>query len=293
MQSKGSIWIGWVPLAVLPISAVALRSHLPAWGFMVTLAFAIYFGFKWLTWWQARLAGVFASVGRSWGYILAWPGMDARTFLDMKAMPPAPGAADWLFAILKTGFGAVIVWGVVRQVSPQQVLLAGWLGLLGLSFLFFFGTFHILALLWRRAGVDARHIMHAPVLARSPSDFWGARWNLAFRRLSYDLLFRPLRRRLGVGGATLATFLASGVIHELVISFPARGGYGLPTAYFLLQGFGVILERSTLGKRLNLDHGVFGWLFTLLVTAGPIFWLFHVPFITRVVIPFLRAIGAV
>jgi hypothetical protein len=119
MQSKGSIWIGWVPLAVLPISAAAVRSDLPAWGFMGSLAFSIYFGFKWLTWWQARLAGVCASAGRSWGYILAWPGMDARTFLNMKAKPPAPGAADWLFAILKTVFGAVLVWGVPRQVSPQ------------------------------------------------------------------------------------------------------------------------------------------------------------------------------
>lgn len=164
--------------------------------------------------------------------------------------------------------------------------------MLGLSFLLFFGAFHILALLWQRAEVDARHIMHAPVLARSPSDFWGARWNLAFRKLSYDFLFQPLSRRLGAGGATLATFLASGVIHEIVISFPARGGYGLPTGYFLLQGFGVILERSTLGKRLGLDHGLAGWLFTLLLTAGPLFWLFHVPFVTRVVVPFLRAIGA-
>lgn len=259
---------------------------------MGALAFAIYFGFKWLTWWQARAAGARASTSRSLGYILAWPGMDAQTFLTVKARPCEPRAIDWTFAIFKTVFGAVILWGIAKKVPPEQTLLAGWIGMFGLGFLFFFGMFHVLALLWQRAGVDARPIMHAPVLAQSPSNFWGARWNLAFRKLSYDFVFRPLRRRMGIGAATLATFLVSGLIHELVISLPAGGGYGLPTMYFMVQGLGVIIERSPLGKRLALDHGPSGWLFTLLLTTGLVFWLFHPPFVTHVVIPFLHAIRA-
>lgn len=292
MQRKGSRWIGWTPLAIFAASALAVRSYLPAWGFMGTLAFAIYFGFKWLTWWRARVCGVYTSPLRSVGYFLAWPGMDAHTFFDVKAKPPQPRATDWTFAILKTVLGAVLLWGIAERVPPRQTLLAGWIGMLGLGFLLFFGAFHILALLWQGAGVDARHIMCTPVLARSPSDFWGARWNLAFRKLSYDFVFRPLLGRIGIGGAILAAFLVSGFIHELVISWPAGGGYGLPTMYFMLQGFGVIIERSPLGKRLDLDHGFSGWLFTLVLTAGPVFWLFHPPFVTRVVIPFMHAIGA-
>jgi len=35
-----------------------------------------------------------------------------------------------------------------------------------------------------------------------------------------------------------------------------------------------------------------GWLFTMIVVGAPAYWLFHPPFVTRVIIPFMRAIGA-
>ena len=94
-------------------------------------------------------------------------------------------------------------------------------------------------------------------------------------------------------GATLTTFLASGLMHELVISVPAGGGYGLPTGYFVLQGVGLASERSELGRLLGLGRGWRGWMFTALVTVGPAFWLFPPPFVHNVVLPMLGAIGAV
>ena len=88
-------------------------------------------------------------------------------------------------------------------------------------------------------------------------------------------------------------FLGSGLIHDLVISLPAQGGYGLPTAYFVLQALGLAVERSSFGQSLGLGKGFAGWSFTLLVAAGPAFWLFHPPFVTRIVVPFMAAMGAV
>lgn len=90
----------------------------------------------------------------------------------------------------------------------------------------------------------------------------------------------------------LGAFLASGLIHDLVISVPARAGYGLPTAYFVLQGCGVLAERSATGIRLGLGRGITGWLWMALLTGGPAYWMFHPAFALRVMGPFLRAIGA-
>ena len=94
--------------------------------------------------------------------------------------------------------------------------------------------------------------MRKPLRSGSLSEFWGSRWNLGFRQLSHDVVFQPLRPRVGIAGATVATFLASGLVHDLVISVPAAGGYGLPAAYFGIQGLGVILERSKVGMRVGL-----------------------------------------
>lgn len=121
----------------------------------------------------------------------------------------------------------------------------------------------------------------------------GRRWNLGFRQLGHEWTFQPLHRKLGVARAGFLVFVLSGLIHDLVISVPARGGYGLPTGYFVLQGAGVALERSQIGWRLGLRSGVNGWVFMALLTAGPVFWLFHPPFLRNVVLPFMRVIGTI
>ena len=110
------------------------------------------------------------------------------------------------------------------------------------------GTFQLLAFLWQNADVSAMPIMRAPLRSHSLSEFWGKRWNLGFRQLSHDLIFRPLHGLLGVGGAGFLVFVISGLLHDLVISVPAKGGYGLPTIYFVVQGAGVAVERSKIGS---------------------------------------------
>ena len=288
----GSIaWPAWIPLIVLPVVAFGFRPYLAAWCFMWTLAAAIFFGCKWQTWWEYRgIAG--ATIGRSVGFLFGWPGMDVAGFLDSEKRARTPEGKEWLWAVAKTAFGSILLWGVVRHVPARNELLAGWVGMLGIILILHFGTFHVLSILWRSAGVDAQPIMQAPLSATSLSDFWGRRWNLGFRQLTYRLIFQPVRTRSGVLSATLLSFFASGVIHELVISVPARGGYGLPICYFVLQGLGVVFERSLPGKRLGLSSGVQGWLFAVFCAGAPAFLLFHPWFVRGVILPFLAAIGA-
>ena len=288
---QGSSWIGWLPLPVLPLSAVAFRNVLPPWAFMWVLALAIYFSLKWLTWWRARTRIAHAT-WRSAAYLLAWPGMDAEVFLDASRRVPPPLPTTWLWAIIETILGAILLWVVARSVPQGEPLLRGWLGMLGLILLLHFGSFQIVGLLWQGFGVDAKPIMSAPLRSTSLSEFWGKRWNLGFRQLAHELIFRPLHRTLGAATAGFLVFVASGLIHDLVISLPARAGYGLPTAYFVLQGAGMTVEHSEFGKRLGLGHGVRGWSFMALFLAGPAFWLFHPWFVLRVILPFMQAIHA-
>lgn len=91
----------------------------------------------------------------------------------------------------------------------------------------------------------------------------------------------------------MAVFVVSGAVHDAVISIPARGGFGLPTFYFVIQGVGVLFERSRLGKRIGTRNGVIGWLYCAVVTLGPVFLLFHQPFVERVVVPMLTVIGSI
>jgi hypothetical protein len=258
---------------------------------MWTLSFAIFLGLKWITWWRVRDC-VPHSPWRSLAYVAAWPGMDAESFLSADKRPAKPTARDWLWPSLKTALGIALLWIVARSIQAQQNLVRGWIGLFGMVLLLHFGSFHLIALFWQARGIDAQPIMSKPLLSKSLSEFWGKRWNLGFRQLAHDLIFRPLYKRTGVAAAGLLVFVASGLIHDLVISMPARTGYGLPTGYFVLQGLGVTLERSVLGRQLGLQSGPSAWTFMLVVTAAPAFWLFHPPFVLRVIIPFMRAIHA-
>jgi Membrane bound O-acyl transferase family len=284
-------WVGWMPLLLLPIGAFASRNLLPAWGFMWLLAVSIFAGLKWLTWWKVRNQ-VRPARWRSAAYLLAWPGMDADSFLDPENRADGPVPRAWLWAILETALGAIFLWVIARLVPESDGLLRGWVGMLGLVLVLHFGSFQILAFTWQSLGVAATPIMAAPLRSHSVSEFWGRRWNLGFRQLSHDLIFRPLHGSLGVGGAGFLVFVVSGLLHDLVISVPAQGGYGLPTLYFMLQGAGVAIERSRLGKQLGLGRGVPGWLFMAIITAAPAFWLFHPPFVNNVILPFMKAIGS-
>jgi hypothetical protein len=263
---------------------------MPPWAVMWALAVAIYAACKWLTWHRAPTA----PAGRQAAYLLAWPGMDAPAFLDRRPFAPdrRPTPGEWAFAAAKLALGVGLTWGVVRLVPDDRPLLRGWVGMGGLIFLLHFGSFHLLSCAWRAAGVGAKPLMDWPVLSRGVSEFWGRRWNTAFRDLTHRFLFRPLAARLGPRAGLAAGFLFSGAIHDLVISVPAGGGYGGPTLYFVIQGLGLLAERSRTGKRLGLGGGWRGRAFAAFVVVGPAYGLFHPPFVLNVVLPFLTVVGA-
>jgi alginate O-acetyltransferase complex protein AlgI len=258
---------------------------------MWALAGLLFLCAKWMTLRPRWAAAARPPLGRLAGYVFLWPGLDAAAFCG-PARAPRPRAKEWIWAAGKTAFGAGLIWLGARWAWPAHPASAAWIAMAGLVFLLHFGAFHLVSLCWRAAGVHAAPIMRSPIAATSLGRFWGGRWNRAFTDLMQPHFFVPWAKRFGARDAMLGVFLVSGLLHELVISLPAGGGYGWPTAYFAVQAAGFCLERGRLGRRLGLGRGFRGWLFTVIVAAGPLPWLFHPVFVRHVILPMLRAIGA-
>jgi Membrane bound O-acyl transferase family len=266
------------------MSIATIFGEEPRWAFMWQLAFAFFVGCKALTWWTTPTAGI--SLGRQIGYLIAWPGLDAKAFFHTLRLE-RPSLRAWLSAVAKLLLGVVLIADVYPRLKDENELVRGWVGMLGIVFVLHFGVFHLLSLAWQSVGVSARPIMDWPIQATSVSEFWGQRWNRAFRDLTHRYVFRPLTTRFGGKVALAAGFLFSGVVHDLVISLPAGGGYGGPTAFFAIQAIAIFVERSALGQRLGLGRGIRGWAFALVTLLGPIALLFPPPFLRNVIVPFL------
>jgi alginate O-acetyltransferase complex protein AlgI len=270
----------------LPLAAIAAGPWLPPWAFMWLLAWSVFLACKLVTWHEVA-GGSDVTPGRTLAYLFAWPGMDGA-FLKHA---PGTGRTPVSRGAIRVVTGVALIWVVARLIPADQEMLRGWVGLVAAVLLLHFGLFDLLAWFWQRRGIDAQPLMDAPARSRSLAEFWGRRWNRGFHRLAEMFVFRRMAA-LGTRGAMAMTFLASGLVHDLVISLPARGGYGLPTAYFLIQAIGLAVERSRIGRTVGLRRGVRGRVYTLAVITLPLPLLFHGRFVTHVFLPFMHAIGA-
>lgn len=221
-------------------------------------------------------------------WFAVWPGLDAPAFFVRPLQSvDKPRLPEWTLALSKTAAGLLLWTAIAPRMMSASETVAGWVALTGVALSLHFGVFHLLALFWRHQGRAVVPIMNAPGRATSLSDFWSRRWNLAFRDYAHFALFAPLTRRMSASCAILIGYLFSGLIHELAISVPAEGGYGLPTLYFGIQGCGVLLEHRLRRSQPALRSSVTGWMWTMGFTVGPVYVLFHPAFIHRVVVPML------
>ena len=264
----------------------------PRWAQMWSIALVIYIGCKWLTWRAAGVRNV--PIWKHVAYLFAWPGMDATSFFSARITRTAPcRSIEWQKAIATLIVGVAMLFIVAPTIPPPYEYLVGWIGMIGLVLTLHFGAFHLLSCSWRGRGVEARALMNRPLASTSLSEFWGRRWNTAFRDLTHRFLFRPCAAWFGARGGIFAGFLFSGAIHDLVISVPARGGYGGPTMFFAIQGAAMLIERSAFGRRIGLGSGSAGRVFALVVLIAPLTLLFHRPFVVGIIVPFMRALGAI
>lgn len=221
------------------------------WTRLVLITSAVYVVFKGL---QFR---------PSLGYLLLWPGMDPAPFGERRTSDGLRLAA-WGLCKMAAGT-ALLAWG-----GHPIVILAG------IGLLVHFGLCDVLCGAWRMSGVPVERLFVNPAASKTLGEFWGRRWNLAFHAVAKRWIFRPSARRWGTSTALALTFLWSGLLHDVLLSVPAGGGYGLPTLYFGLQGLGVLLERRL---RVVSRAWALGWV----ILPAPL--LFHGPFIDALIRP--------
>ena len=99
-----------LPLLVLPLTSRISRTGLPL-GFHVGDGACALAGCKWLTFGEGEQA--MADTGRVTrsGLFAGWPGMDAARFSGMRETNSVQNhEVQWLLAVVKIIFGAVLLW---------------------------------------------------------------------------------------------------------------------------------------------------------------------------------------
>jgi hypothetical protein len=289
--------LAWLLTIGVTVGVERLCRNEPAGVRMLAIIGALLYGMKAVVSVEVRADGTAALPAWQWlGFAALWPGMRPAPFAQA-GRGRQPGAAALIGrGCLNGAIGlalAGLAWLVWHHGRPPlsddaACVLATILLLPGLSLTLHFGVFNVLAGLWRLAGVDARPLFRAPLAARSLGDFWSRRWNLAFSEMTALGVYRPLSGNIGRKAATVAAFLASGLLHELAISLPVLAGFGLPLSYFLLHGMLVLTERRL--ERAGRPVAGWGpwahvWVLGWLVLPLPI--LFHRPFLRGVVWPLI------
>ena len=287
-RGAGIRWVRILPL-LLALAVVAVFRCEPRWLQMWIAAGLIWLGCKWamaegdLALEQAPLVARLLW----WG----WPGMDTKPFHGRVDASPVRWA-DIAQGLAWMSVGGLLFLEAAPRLAADHGLAAGWIAWGAIILTLHFGLFHIMAALLRKTGIAVEPIMRNPFAAETLAGFWGRRWNLAFQQVAHRLLFRPFAGLIGGHGAILLVFVVSGLVHELVITIPAGGGYGLPTLYFLIQGLALILEKTPLARAAGLGSGWKGRAFTLVAVLAPVPALFPPQFFRTVIVPFVAAVSS-
>ena len=207
---------------------------------------------------------------RQWLAFAGWFGMRPAVFTRRGDGEEAPVARG--LAAIAAGAALLLVARAVE--SP---VLTSAIALVALSLILHFGIIDVATAVYRRRGWPVNEPFRNPLASRSLTEFWSRRWNVGFSEMIAVTVHRPVRRIAGETAGLFASFLASGLLHEIAISAPVNAGYGLPTLYFLLHGALVAVERRY--PRVVSRPWTIFWL------VAPLPVLFHPPFLRGVVWP--------
>ena len=204
---------------------------------------------------------------------------DKNTYVRITTRQLLGHLQDFLVSLLVTGlyqscfhlFDAFPTLGVQKDESLDQELYSWqrtfqlhtlvdtfWIALLFQLYLTTFG--HGLQFATSLVtGFQSQPLMDNPLLSStSPADFWGRKWNLLVHACLKRGVYRPVRS-LGGGalGASLAAFVASGVLHEWILwvvfanhdNNDGQVVWGVTSAFFVWQALLLAWESTSQGRQ--------------------------------------------
>lgn len=271
-------WLAWLFTIVSVATVFYLSGDLTAGQRMLALIFSLFIGLKTVS--VAALLPGGMPLGRWLLYSLGWVGMQPIVFMKRNS------TGSWDKPLILRALGCLLlgfIWLLTVEIVGikfgfnYHVLMLSWPAFV---FIFHGGIFPLLGAMYRQQGFGVSKVMDYPLAAKSLGNFWGARWNVVYIAMLKQAVFKPLAKKMGSNIAFIYSFLVSGVLHEVALTLPLGRGFGLPTLYFLLQAFLVMLER-------RFAKGRMGRFAVVLCLILPLPLLFTHAFLGEILRPFM------
>ncbi|XP_010488707.1 PREDICTED: probable long-chain-alcohol O-fatty-acyltransferase 5 [Camelina sativa] len=264
-------------LSVLPI--VALFLVLPLFFSSVHLSFFTAFFLTWL----ANFKLILFSFDK--GPLIPVPtnlsGFLFFTCFPIKAQQnPKPNIhlPKLVFAIKVAIFGVLLHLYGYKQNMPPILLMGLYFVHLYLELEIIFTLLKVLISI--SLGCEFEPQSNKPYLATYLQDFWGRRWNIMVPAILRPAVYTPMRRvserRMSSSWALfpgiLATFIVSGLVHDLLFFYLTREmPTGDVTLFFLLQGVCISAELAVKKKTTVMQRWRLSPTVSRILTVGFVF----------------------
>jgi len=267
------------PLALAALLALCAPLTCPEHGFSSTVVTA------WAVIVSVRLLDLRAFVGRRNPSVLEttlWlliPVVRCRP--DDAARRTRNRARAWRPLLWAAGERAT--WELLdRVVLPRSEPLGAWpvVALILFFVLNFTALAQLISALSLAVGCDVEPAFDAPLLSRSPREFWSRRWNKFIARFLLKHVALELPRRFPAPLVVVTVFAVSGALHEYFVFGAVGAGAGIigtsggilgsMMAFFLLQGLAVLVEtrvQSRMPRALG-NAATFVWM----MATAPLFF---------------------
>ncbi len=125
------------------------------------------------------------------------------------------------------------------------------LWLMLVAYLLFSALIDMITGITMQSGIFLEEVFDSPLLAKSPREFWGKRWNLYFRNVCHRNVFEPLGGTKRPVLAVVCVFGVSSLLHEYMIFVSAgKSCLGYMTLFFSCHCLATIAQ-TLLTKKIG------------------------------------------